>query len=240
MCGHFGYSKQAYYRGQRAGDKLERECYLLSLVRDIREDMPNLGGVKLWKKLNSSGWFRQFPNLVKGLEIKRPNQVWVSDITYVDTLSGFVFLSLVTDVYSRRIMGWFVHDKLNTEGPLNALYRAFLQVRASEIEGTIHHSDRGVQYCSYQYNTTLGMKRMNTSMTQDGSPYDNAIAERVNGILKREWLEQEVFVNIEQVRVRVEKVVALYNGQRPHFSIGLNTPDSIYRDLTGKFAFHMY
>lgn len=120
------------------------------------------------------------------------------------------------------------------------MYRAFLQVRASEIEGTIHHSDRGVQYCSYQYNTTLGMKRMNTSMTQDGSPYDNAIAERVNGILKREWLEQEVFVNIEQVRVRVEKVVALYNGQRPHFSIGLNTPDSIYRDLTGKFAFHMY
>ena len=273
LCGHFGYSKQAYYRGQRAGDKLERECYLLSLVRDIREDMPNLGGVKLWKKLNSSGvqvgrdelyrllrahdlmvkhekrrvvttdssgWFRQFPNLVKGLEIKRPNQVWVSDITYVDTLSGFVFLSLVTDAYSRRIMGWFVHDKLNTEGPLNALYRAFLQVRASEIEGTIHHSDRGVQYCSYQYNTTLGMKRMNTSMTQDGSPYDNAIAERVNGILKREWLEQEVFVNIEQVRVRVEKVVALYNGQRPHCSIGLNTPDSIYRDLTGKFAFHMY
>ena len=271
MCGHFGYSKQAYYRGQRAGDKLERECYLLSLVRDIREDMPNLGGVKLWKKLNSSGvqvgrdelyrllrahdlmvkhekrrvvttdssgWFRQFPNLVKGLEIKRPNQVWVSDITYVDTLSGFVFLSLVTDAYSRRIMGWFVHDKLNTEGPLNALYRAFLLVRASEIEGTIHHSDRGVQYCSYQYNTTLGMKRMNTSMTQDGSPYDNAIAERVNGILKREWLEQEVFVNIEQVWV--EKVVALYNGQRPHFSIGLNTPDSIYRDLTGKFAFHMY
>ena len=106
LCGHFGYSKQAYYRGQRAGDKLERECYLLSLVRDIREDMPNLGGVKLWKKLNSSGvqvgrdelyrllrahdlmvkhekrrvvttdssgWFRQFPNLVKGLEIKRPN-----------------------------------------------------------------------------------------------------------------------------------------------------------------------
>lgn len=205
LCGHFGYSKQAYYRGQRAGDKLERECYLLSLVRDIREDMPNLGGVKLWKKLNSSGvqvgrdelyrllrahdlmvkhekrrvvttdssgWFRQFPNLVKGLEIKRPNQVWVSDITYVDTLSGFVFLSLVTDAYSRRIMGWFVHDKLNTEGPLNALYRAFLLVRASEIEGTIHHSDRGVQYCSYQYNTTLGMKRMNTSMTQDGSPYD--------------------------------------------------------------------
>ena len=158
----------------------------------------------------------------------------------MDTLSGFVFLSLVTDAYSRRIMGWFVHDKLNTEGPLNALYRAFLQVRASEIEGTIHHSDRGVQYCSYQYNTTLGMKRMNTSMTQDGSPYDNAIAERVNGILKREWLEQEVFVNIEQVWVRVEKVVALYNGQRPHFSIGLNTPDSIYRDLTGKFAFHMY
>ena len=273
LCGHFGYSKQAYYRGQRAGDKLERECYLLWLVRDIREDMPNLGGVKLWKKLNSSGvqvgrdelyrllrahdlmvkhekrrvvttdssgWFRQFPNLVKGLEIKRPNQVWVSDITYVDTLSGFVFLSLVTDAYSRRIMGWFVHDKLNTEGPLNALYRAFLLVRASEIEGTIHHSDRGVQYCSYQYNTTLGMKRMNTSMTQDGSPYDNAIAERVNGILKREWLEQEVFVNIEQVWVRVEKVVALYNGQRPHFSIGLNTPDSIYRDLTGKFAFHMY
>lgn len=273
LCGYFGYSKQAYYRSQQAGDRLERECYLLSLVRDIRELMPNLGGVKLWSKLNtsgvqvgrdelyrllrahdlmvrhkkrrvvttdSSGWFRQFPNRVKGLEIKRPNQVWVSDITYVDTLSGFVFLSLVTDAYSRRIVGWFVHHRLNTEGPLNALYRAFLQVEASELEGAIHHSDRGVQYCSYQYNATLGMKKMNTSMTQDGSPYDNAIAERVNGILKREWLDNEVFENIEQVREKVENVISLYNEERPHFSIGLNTPNSVYRDLSGKFAFYMY
>lgn len=223
LCGHFGYSKQAYYRGQRAGDKLERECYLLSLVRDIRKDMTNLGGVKLWKKLNSSGIQVGRDELYRLL---RAHDLMVKH----EKRRG-----VKTDS-----SGWFVHDRLNTEGPLNALYRAFLQVRASEIEGTIHHSDRGVLYCSYQHNTTLGMKRTNTSMTQDGSPYDNAIAERVNGILKREWLEQEVFVNIEQVWERVEKVVALYNGQRPHFSIGLNTPDSIYRDLTRKFAFHVY
>lgn len=154
LCRSLGYSKQAYYRGQRAGSRQERDCYLAGLVEDLREDMPRLGGLKLWKLLNdngvrvgrdelyellrrrgllvkrsrkrvvttdSRGWLRQHPNLVKGLEVNRPNQVWVSDITYVATRSGFVYLSLVTDAYSRRIMGWHVHSSLDSGGPLRAL-----------------------------------------------------------------------------------------------------------------------
>lgn len=151
MCCAFGYSKQAYYRSQHNGDKLERECYVASLVEDLREDMPRLGGIKLWKLLNdngvrvgrddlynllrtqgllvkgkkrhivttdSRGWQRQYPSMVKGLEINRPNQVWVSNISYVLCRSGFVYLSLVTDTYSRCIMGYHVHERLDTGDPL--------------------------------------------------------------------------------------------------------------------------
>lgn len=273
MCRAFGYSKQAYYRSQKYGDKLERECYLLSLVEDLREDMPRLGGVKLWKLLNdngvrvgrdelynllrthgllvkrkkrhivttdSRGWQRQYSNLIKGLEVNRPNQLWVSDITYILCRSGFVYLSLVTDAYSRRIMGYYVHERLDTGGPMRALYRAMLQVGDDELRQLIHHSDRGCQYCSHQYVNTLGMKGIRISMTQDGSPYDNAIAERVNGILKREWLNEEDLAGIEQVRERVEKIVEVYNGKRPHFAIGLKTPDTVYQQCNREFARKMY
>lgn len=189
---------------------------------------------------NSTGWHSQFPNLLKGTHVERVNQVWVSDITYLETKGGFVYLSLVTDVYCRKIMGWFVHDKLDSEGPLNALYRAFLQVDGRSISGLIHHSDRGWQYCSGQYTNTLMMKGIKTSMTQDGSPYDNAIAERVNGILKAEWLELEEIQDIKQAKKRVEEVVWLYNNERPHFSIGLNTPDTVYQRQEEGYGFIAY
>ena len=245
----------------------------MSLVEDLRADMPRLGGVKLWRLLNdngvrigrddlydmlrrhgllvrrkrrravttdSRGWHRQHPNLVKGLLVDRPNQVWVSDITYVPTSSGFVYLSLVTDAYSRRIMGWHVHAGLDTGGPLRALYLALWQVDDAELAGLIHHSDRGCQYCSAQYVDTLAERRMLVSVTQDGSPYDNAVAERVNGILKREWLDGESFRDIGQMRERVAEIVGLYNSRRPHFSLGLNTPDSVYRRNDKEFARKMY
>lgn len=198
LCRSFGYSKQAYYRSQHLGSRLERECYLVSLVEEIRNDMPRLGGLKLWKLLNdngvrigrdelydilrrrgllvkrsksraittdSRGRHRQHPNLVKGMEVTRPNQVWVSDITYVPTRSGFVYLSLITDVYSRRIMGWHAHSSLESGGPLRALYHAVCQVEDVELNGPIHHSDRGCQYCSTQYVETLSHRGIRISMT---------------------------------------------------------------------------
>lgn len=273
LCRSLGYSKQAYYRGQRAGSRQERDCYLAGLVEELREDMPRLGGLKLWKLLNdngvrvgrdelyellrrrgllvkrsrkrvvttdSRGWLRQHPNLVKGLEVNRPNQVWVSDITYVATRSGFVYLSLVTDAYSRRIMGWHVHSSLDSGGPLRALYRAVWQVEDPGLKGLIHHSDRGCQYCSTRYVDTLVDRGMRVSMTQDGSPYDNAIAERVNGILKREWLDGMEFAGLQEVKEAVERVVDVYNTRRPHLSLGLNTPEAVYRKEKEGFARVMY
>ncbi len=116
--------------------------------------------------MDSRGWHLQDSNLVKGMEVTRPNQVWVSNITYVTTRSGFICLSLITDVYSRRIIGWHAHSTLEGGGPLRTLYQGI-------------------------------------SMTQDGSPYDNAIAERVNGILKREWLNDEDFVDQQEAQEKV-------------------------------------
>ena len=273
LCRSFGYSKQAYYRSQRFFSREERECYLVGLVEELRQDLPRLGGVKLWKLLNdngvrvgrdelfrllgrygllikrrkrravttdSKGWARQHPNLVKGLKVSRPNQVWVSDITYVTTRAGFVYLSLVTDAYSRRIMGWHVHATLDSGGPPRSLYRAICQVDDDGLKGLVHHSDRGCQYRSAQYVDTLSCKGIKTSMTQDGSPYDNAIAERVNGILKQEWLDREDFADLREVREKVEEVVRLYNTRRPHMAIGLNTPEKVYTLALEGFERKMY
>lgn len=273
LCRSFGYSKQAYYRSQRFFSREERECYLVGLVEELRQDLPRLGGVKLWKLLNdngvrvgrdelfrllgrygllikrrkrravttdSKGWARQHPNLVKGLKVSRPNQVWVSDITYVTTRAGFVYLSLVTDAYSRRIMGWHVHATLDSGGPLRSLYRAICQVDDDGLKGLVHHSDRGCQYRSAQYVDTLSCKGIKTSMTQDGSPYDNASAERVNGILKQEWLDGEDFADLREVREKVEEVVRLYNTRRPHMAIGLNTPEKVYTLALEGFERKMY
>lgn len=189
---------------------------------------------------DSKGWARQHPNLVKGLKVSRPNQVWVSDITYVTTRAGFVYLSLVTDAYSRRIMGWHVHATLDSGGPLRSLYRAICQVDDDGLKGLVHHSDRGCQYRSAQYVDTLSCKGIKTSMTQDGSPYDNAIAERVNGILKQEWLDGEDFADLREVREKVEEVVRLYNTRRPHMAIGLNTPEKVYTLALEGFERKMY
>ena len=273
LCRSFGYSKQAYYRSQRFFSREERECYLVGLVEELRQDLPRLGGVKLWKLLNdngvrvgrdelfrllgrygllikrrkrravttdSKGWARQHPNLVKGLKVSRPNQVWVSDITYVTTRAGFVYLSLVTDAYSRRIMGWHVHATLDSGGSPRSLYRAICQVDDDGLKGLVHHSDRGCQYRSAQYVDTLSCKGIKTSMTQDDSPYDNAIAERVNGILKQEWLDGEDFADLREVREKVEEVVRLYNTRRPHMAIGLNTPEKVYTLALEGFERKMY
>ena len=155
----------------------------------------------------------------------------MSDITYVATRSGFVYLSLVTDVYSRRIMGWHVHPTLDSGGPLRALYRAVCQVEDAALAGLVHHSDRGCQYCSEQYVSTLSHRGIKISMTQDG---------RVNGILKQEWLDGEHFADVQEVRDRVEEVVGLYNTKRPHMAIGFNTPETVYAKNIKGYEWRIY
>lgn len=166
-----------------------------------------------------------YPDLVKDLLVEHSNQVWVSDITYIRILeTDFCFLSLVTDAYDRSIIGWHVGPTLATIHTIEALSMSYRQRKVQGIEGLIHHSDRGVQYASSMYVDELKQQGIQISMTQSGDPRDNAIAERVNGILKQEFLNHHEFETIEQVREVVKAAVTFYNNKRPHRSLDMLTP----------------
>ena len=167
-------------------------------------------------------------NLIKGMKIEHPNQVWVSDITYVEIyengVRSFAYLSLITDVCTHEIVGWALHDTLDTEGPLRALKMAIANYGEYGLKGLIHHSDRGCQYCSQDYVNILKQYGIRISMTDKGDPYENAIAERVNGILKTEWLYQMRLTSLKAARETIGGIIHIYNEQRPHMSVGMLTP----------------
>jgi len=140
----------------------------------------------------SNHWLRKYPNLIKDLEVTEAEQLWVSDITYISLKDGFNYLSLITDAYSRKIVGYYLHKNLSNYGALEALQQALIS-RKSSGNNLIHHSDRGVQYCSSQYVDLLMSNNIQISMAEKGSPYENAIAERVNGILKTEFGLGKIF-----------------------------------------------
>ena len=168
-----------------------------------------------------------FRNLVKECFIDWPNQVWVADITYIRLQEGFAYLSLITDAFSRKIIGYCLHSSLDTEGCINALNMAMTTLSWSELNGIIHHSDRGCQYCSKEYVKILRTAKMRVSVTQNGDPYENALAERINGILKTEWINQETFLNLEHAKERIEQIVKLYNTRRLHSAHSYKTPEEI-------------
>ncbi len=172
---------------------------------------------------NSFHRYRKYPNLIGAMEITRPEQVWVSDITYIRTRSGFLYLSLVTDAFSRRIMGYELADNLRAESSIKALKMAINGREYPERE-LIHHSDRGLQYCTPAYTKTLDDHNIQISMTSRYDPYENAIAERVNGILKGEFELEDEFVDFKQAKRAVKESIAVYNGRRPHLSCGYRTP----------------
>ena len=175
----------------------------------------------------SASWLHQFPNLVKDMVLTASNQVWVSDITYIETASGFVYLHLVTDAYSKKIMGWCLSPSLHAEATIRALQMA-IRAAGCDLTGLIHHSDRGCQYCCEKYVKLLQDNGVLISMTQNGDPRDNAIAERVNGILKMEWLYDDHFKGFQDAYVRVAQVINLYNNKRPHLSLNYQTPAQAY------------
>jgi len=175
------------------------------------------------KTTDSKHVYRKYPNIIKGYESCGPEQIWASDITYISTQKGFVYVSLVTDQYSKKIMGYHVHPTLETEGPLKALKMA-LKNRSHSETRLIHHSDRGIQYCSKEYISLLERNGIQISMSAPGNPYENAIAERVNGIVKTEFYLDGYFRNIEQVRQVLKESVYVYNNNRPHTSCDYLTP----------------
>jgi transposase InsO family protein len=170
----------------------------------------------------SDHWMRKHPNLIEGMEVIRPNYLWVSDITYVVCKDGFGYLSLITDAYSRKIVGYHLHRDLTTEGCLKALKMALKQLPSGSM--LTHHSDRGCQYCSTEYVELLTENRIAISMTQNSDPRENAIAERVNGILKLEFLATEDCSFMEAVN-QVKQAVFIYNNERLHSSIEMKTPN---------------
>jgi putative transposase len=186
---------------------------------------------------DSRHWMRKYPNLIKQIEIRRPEQVWVADITYLSVRDGYRYLHIVTDAYSKRIMGYNVSETLAATETLKALQMALSN--RSYQQSLTHHSDRGLQYCSAAYVKTLQQKQIAISMTQDGSPYDNAIAERVNGILKDEYGLDQPFENDQQLKLEVKQSVISYNNQRPHQSNHMLTPNEMHQQdkLTPK-AWH--
>jgi transposase InsO family protein len=160
--------------------------------------------------------FKKYPNIIKGMVPCAPNQLWVADITYIHLSEGFAYLSLVTDAYSRKIVGFNLRKDLSAKGPLEALKMALGSAKCTK--NLIHHSDRGVQYCSDDYVAMLEKSGAKLSMTEKGDPLENAIAERVNGILKTELLE-EVYTNFETAQNAVAIACSTYNHLRPHNSI---------------------
>jgi transposase InsO family protein len=174
----------------------------------------------------SSHRFKKYSNLIKGKSVTQPNRVFVSDITYLDTMEGFCYLSLVTDLYSRKIVGWHVSESLSIEGCQRALQMALKGVE--NPEELIHHSDRGFQYCNPKYVEILESLNGKISMTEECHVYENAVAERVNGILKTEFLLGEKLQSFAHARKLTAQSVAIYNQQRLHTSIGYKTPEEVY------------
>ena len=180
---------------------------------------------------NSNHRYHKYKNLIKGYIPTRPNQLWVSDITYIDTVDERCYLHLVTDAYSHKIVGWTLSQTLEAEHTVDALQSAIDQASAEELSHLIHHSDRGVQYCCNDYVNLLRKYKVSISMTEDYKPTDNAIAERVNGILKTEVIYRERrYKSYEEANSRIGEFIRFYNEQRPHYSIGMKAPSQVHME----------
>jgi putative transposase len=170
--------------------------------------------------------FRVYDNQLEGFTPVQPHQAWVCDITYMRIKTGFVYLFLITDAFSRKIVGWELSKSLGLEGALKSLGMAIKQ--CPDTKGLIHHSDRGFQYCSHEYTRILKAKGVRISMAEAGNCYENAMAERVNGILKQEYGLDETYRNHQEARKVAKEGIQAYNEQRPHWSIALQTPANVH------------
>jgi transposase InsO family protein len=183
---------------------------------------------RMVKTTDSHHWLKKYPNLTKEIVVTGIEQLWVSDITYVRTLQGFAYLSLITDAYSRKIVGYSLYPTLEANGCIEALQMAIADRTHESPYNLIHHSDRGIQYCSAMYIELLRGENIDISMTQSGSPYENALAERVNGIIKNEFYSKSIYQNYKEAKKRIAKNVTSYNSIRPHSSVNFLTPDQAH------------
>lgn len=176
----------------------------------------------------SRHWLKKYPNLAENRTVDHPEQLWVSDITYLSTNRGFCYLMLITDAYSRKIVGYKLSSSLHATFCVEALKQA-LKERTYLNHELMHHSDRGLQYCSTDYTALLMKHNVHISMTQNGDPYENAIAERINGILKQEWQLDQTFASFEHAQQLVDTAIHQYNHYRPHASCDYLTPSQAHQ-----------
>ncbi|CAN5534954.1 hypothetical protein BH10BAC4_BH10BAC4_26010 [soil metagenome] len=199
---------------------------LFSLLR--RNDLLIRRKRKYMVTTQSKHWFRKYKNLLKGNKPLAPHQAWVGDITYLRIRSGFVYLFLLTDAFSRKIVGWELSNSLGVSAGLQAARMAIGQ--CPDTRGLIHHSDRGIQYCCPAYAGKMEQLGMQMSMGEAGNCYDNAIAERVNGILKGEYGLDATFKDIQEARTATKESINDYNNERPHWSLRLKIPAVVHRE----------
>jgi putative transposase len=200
----------------------------ISLGRDYLFDLMREHGLYIRRRkrrvitTDSRHWMHKYPNQVKDLVVTRPEQLWVSDITYIRMTSGWAYLSLITDAYSHRVMGYCLRKDLAAQGCIEALDMALKNRMYNER--LIHHSDRGSQYCSADYVKLLTQNNVAISMTQNGDPYENALAERMNGILKSEFDLYTSQQTLAETQQRIAESIRAYNEIRPHDSCDRLTP----------------
>ena len=176
---------------------------------------------------NSHHRFRKHKDLVNGSIINRPEQVWVSDITYVAGAKGHHYLALITDAYSKKIVGYDLSDSLHLKGVLRAMNMA-IKSRKYPNSPLIHHSDRGIQYCANDQQRLLLKHKISCSMTTDSNPYSNAVAERVNGIIKNEFYLEKYKVDLDTHQKIIAQTIKIYNNERPHLSCSYLTPSQMH------------
>jgi putative transposase len=175
---------------------------------------------------NSKHHFYRYPNLVKGFMPLKAHELWVADITYIPLKGRFAYLFLITDAYSRKIVGFHVSDDMKVSSAVVALKKALAQKPPETI--VIHHSDRGIQYCSTEYVHLLQQHHAMISMTQNGDPYENAIAERLNGILKDELISK-YYTDIDTASMHITRCITVYNYRRRHSSLNWQIPDDVHK-----------
>ena len=209
-------------------------AHQIKMGRDALFDLLAANGLLVKKKRRrfittfSNHWLRKWPNLIRQMKVTAVNRLWVSDITYFKVAGDYVYISLITDAYSHKIVGYHLAETLETIETIKALRMALKQLPENLTEPLIHHSDRGVQYCSETYVKLLQDNGIAISMTENGDPLENAVAERINGILKSEYLKHYQTNTVQQAKEQLTQAVKLYNEDRPHFSIGLLTPELVH------------
>ena len=213
---------------------LEQELNELSVGRDQLFDILRANHLLIKPKrsyrttTNSYHRFHKHKDLITGIVPQKPEQIWVSDITYIGNRDNHQYLALVTDAYSKKIVGYDLSSSLSSDGALRAL-KMGIKKRSYTNNTLIHHSDRGLQYCCDDYQDLLAKKKILCSMTESYDPYANAVAERVNGILKLEFQLENYNIRLPLMKQLVENSIYIYNNIRPHYSCYLKTPEQMHR-----------